>query len=344
MTPPAPGAAATAPQPSDHGPALDLHGADALLRRLELAVRNKLDGLLQGNYQGLVPGPGSEAGESRPYSIGDDVRRMDWPVTARTTEPHIRQTVADRELETWLVVDLSPSMDFGTGHTEKRELVLAALTSVVHLTVRGGNRVGAVVGNGESTQVIPALGGRAHARHLLRRIAATPRASAAGANDLTGMLESLRRPLRRRGLVAVVSDFMDTGAPAGTPFGSAAAPAAAPPWSRALRALAGRHQLLAVEVLDPRELELPAAGLVTFVDPETGRQLEVQTSDRKVRARYAEAAAQQRNRIAAALRHGGAAHLQLRTDRDWISDVVRFVIAQRQFVSGAVGAANGSAR
>ena len=319
----------TAPQPSDHGPALDLQAADALLRRLELAVRNKLDGLLQGNYQGLVPGPGTEAGESRQYVVGDDVRRMDWPVTARTTEPHIRQTVVDRELETWLVVDLSPSMDFGTGLTEKRELVLAALTSIVHLTVRGGNRVGAVVGNGENIDVIPALSGRAHARYLMRRIARTPRAAEGGRNDLAGMLESLRRPQRRRGLVAVVSDFMDA---------NVGAPGAPLPWERALRSLNARHQLLAVEVLDPRELELPSAGLMTFVDTETGRQLEVQTSDRKVRAQYAEAAAAQRGRIAAALRHSGAAHLQLRTDRDWISDVVRFVIAQRQFVTGAVGA------
>ncbi|SHG84945.1 Protein of unknown function DUF58 [Jatrophihabitans endophyticus] len=333
MNPRNPDGPAAGPVATDHGPTLDVQGADALLRRLELAVRNRLDGLLQGNYQGLVPGPGSEPGESRPYVIGDDVRRMDWPVTARTTTPHIRQTVADRELETWLVVDLSPSMDFGTGRSEKRELVLAALTAVVHLTVRGGNRVGAVVGTGERSEVIPALGGRAHARHLLRRIAQTPRAATGGANDLTRMLEQLRRPQRRRGLVAVVSDFMDgalrdQGAASGEP----------PPWERALRALSGHHQLLAVEILDPRELELPAAGLVTFVDTESGRELEVQTSDVKVRAQYAEAAAAQRARIAAGLRHAGAAHLQLRTDRDWIADVVRFVVAQRHFVVGAVGA------
>jgi uncharacterized protein (DUF58 family) len=317
----------TPPEVTDHGPALDLDASDALLRRLELTVRNRLDGLLQGNYLGLVPGPGSEAGESRPYVLGDDVRRMDWPVTARTTMPHIRQTVADRELESWLVVDLSPSMDFGTGNTEKRELVLAAITAVVQLTVRGGNRIGAVVGNGEQTYVIPARGGQAHARHVLRRIAATPRATAAGPNDLTSMLEMLRRPLRRRGLVAVISDFLDSAGSAGEPT-----------WVRALRGLADRHQLLGVEILDPRELALPSAGLVTFVDPETGRELEVQTSDRAVQARYAQAAAAQRERIAAGLRHAGAAQLQLRTDRDWVSDVVRFVVARRRFVVGAVGA------
>ncbi|HEU5265129.1 MAG TPA: DUF58 domain-containing protein, partial [Jatrophihabitans sp.] len=271
---------------------------------------------------------------------GDDVRRMDWAVTARTTVPHIRQTIADRELETWLVVDLSPSMDFGTGLTEKRELVLAAITTVVHLTVRGGNRVGAVVGNGQDSYVIPARAGRPHARHLMRRIATTPRAP--GGTEVTGrrtdlaaMLESLRRPQRRRGLVAVVSDFLESQ-PGDSLSGDGDSP---PPWERPLRSLSDRHQLLAIEVLDPRELELPAAGLVTFVDTETGRQLEVQTSDREVRARYAEQARKQRDRIAAGLRHSGAAHLQLRTDREWIGDVVRFVIARRKFVVGAVGTA-----
>ncbi len=319
-----------APLATDHGPSLDADAAEVLLRRLELAVRNKLDGLLQGNYVGLVPGPGSETGESRQYVPGDDVRRMDWPVTARTTVPHIRQTIADRELETWLVVDLSPSMDFGTANSEKRELVLAAMTAVVHLTVRGGNRVGAVVGNGQQSFVVPARAGRAHARHLLRRIAQTPRAPQAGGNDLAQLLEAVRRPQRRRGLIAVVSDFLDTAA--------GAAPHAPAPWERPLRGLSDRHQLLGIEVLDPRELELAAAGLVTFVDPETGRQLEVQTSDPKLRAQYAAAAVKQRERIAAGLRHAGAAHLQLRTDRDWVSDIVKFVIARRRFVVGAVGA------
>jgi uncharacterized protein (DUF58 family) len=306
------------PPVTDHGPNLDLSASEALLRRLELTVRHRLDGLLQGNYLGLVPGPGSEAGESRQYAVGDDVRRMDWPVTARTTIPHVRQTVADRELETWLVVDLSPSMDFGTALTEKRELVLAAITSLVHLTARSGNRVGAIVGNGEEVARIPALGGRDHARYLVRRIAATRRAAGGAGTSLAAMLESLRRPPRRRGLVAVVSDFLE---------GPADAP---PPWERPLRALRERHQLLAVEVLDPRELEIPAAGLMTFVDPESGRQLEVQTSSGKVRAAYAAAAAEQRRRISTALRHSGAAVLQLRTDRDWVNDVVRFVLAERR--------------
>jgi uncharacterized protein (DUF58 family) len=305
-------------------PRLDTDSAEPLLRRLELTVRHRLDGLLQGNYLGLVPGPGSEAGESRMYYPGDDVRRMDWPVTARTTVPHVRQTVADRELETWIAVDLSASLDFGTALSEKRELALAALTAIVHFTARGGNRIGAIVSTGERRYTIPALSGIAHARHLLRTIAQTPRATTpgAGSNSLAEALEALRRPPRRRGLVVVVSDFLGE-----------------PTWTRALRALSGRHQLLAIEILDPRELELPAAGLLTLVDPESGEHLEVQSSSSQLRQQYAAAAAEQRRQIATALRHAGAAHLQLRTDRDWLTDIVRFTIARRSAPAAATRSA-----
>src|SRR5690242_21105513 len=127
---------------------LDSARAEVVLNRMQLLVTRKLDGLLQGDYLGLLPGPGTEAGESREYRPGDDVRRMDWPVTARTTTPHVRQTVADRELETWLAVDLSASLDFGTAKYLKQDLVIAAAAAMAHLTVRGGNRIGAVVGTG----------------------------------------------------------------------------------------------------------------------------------------------------------------------------------------------------
>ena len=136
--------------------------SEAVLSRLQLLVTRKLDGLLQGDYAGLLPGPGSEAGESREYRPGDDVRRMDWPVTARTTTPHVRRTVADRELETWLALDLSASLDFGTGQWLKREVVVAAAAAITHLTVRGGNRIGAVIGTGGGASA-PARRWRAHA-------------------------------------------------------------------------------------------------------------------------------------------------------------------------------------
>lgn len=295
--------------------------SQAVLRKLELTVRRRLDGLLQGNHLGLVPGPGSEPGESRVYHPGDDVRRMDWPVTARTTVPHVRETIADRELETWCVVDLSPSLDFGTALCEKRDIAVAGLAAIVHLTAHGGNRVGALITTGEEVIRMPAQSGRAHAQALLRRVAETSRSAAGRRGDLAAALESLRRPHRRRGLAVVVSDFL-SGAHG------------APDWERPLRALSVRHEVLAIEVVDPRELELPAVGLLTLVDPESGQRVEVQTNRRELRERYAAAARHQRGQIAAAIRRAGAAHMQLRTDRDWLLDIVRFVAARRRGASG----------
>ena len=299
---------------------------DAALRTLELTVRRRLDGLLQGNHLGLVPGPGSEAGDARVYQPGDDVRRMDWSVTARTSEPHIRETIADRELETWLVVDLSPSLDFGTGGCEKRDLAVAACAAVVHLTRGGGNRVGAVVATGEQAsgatgrgsgfRRLPARGGTVHAHALMRRIAGTPRAPEGTRGDLVGALEALRNPPRRRGLVVVVSDFLGDV-----------------DWDRALRGLATRHEVLAIEVGDRRDEELPDVGTVVLADPESGHTREVTTTP-TLRRRFAAEASAHRDRVAAALRGAGAGHLQLRTDRDWIADVVRFVVARKRGWSG----------
>lgn len=291
--------------------------ADVLLRRLELTVRRRLDGLLQGDHLGLVPGSGSEAGDSRTYHPGDDVRRMDWPVTARTQVPHVRETIADRELETWAVVDLSASLDFGTANCQKRDLAIAGLAAVGHLTVHGGNRLGAVVTTGERIVRHPAMPGRLAAERLLRSVVATPRATSGRRGDLAAALETLRRPERKRGLVVVISDFLGDS-----------------DWERPLRGLSARHELLAIEVLDPRELELPDVGLLTVVDPETGQTLEVPTGDAEFRARFAEGAAAQREQVAAALRRAGAGHLRLRTDRDWLMDVVRFVADRRRAGSG----------
>jgi uncharacterized protein (DUF58 family) len=286
--------------------------AEFVLSKLQLLVTRRLDGLLQGDYLGLLPGSGSEAGEAREYWPGDDVRRMDWPVTARTTVPHVRQTIADRELETWLAVDLSASLDFGTARCLKRDLAVAATAAIAHLTVRGGNRIGAVVGTGDAVRRIPARSGRRGAQALLRGVATTPAARAGGRTDLAALVDTLNRPLRRRGLAVVISDFLaDLG------------------WERPLGKLAVRHDVLAVEVVDPRELELTGVGVMEFVDPETGVVHEIDTSDSRLRAAYAEQAAAQRARIAAGLRRAGAAHLRLRTDSDWLIDIVRFVAAQR---------------
>jgi uncharacterized protein (DUF58 family) len=288
-------------------------GAEALLRRLDVAVTRRLDGMLHGDHQGLLPGPGTEPGEARAYQAGDDVRRMDWSVTARTNEPHVRTSIADRELETWVVVDLSASLDFGTARCEKRDLAIAAVAAIGYLTARVGNRVGAVLVAADGVHRVPARPGRSHLQALLHRTATAPRREGGGATDRAAALAETARLAQHRGMVVVVSDFLGV-----------------PGWAKPLRALGARHDVLAVEVVDPRELQLPDVGVLSVVDPETGDVLEVQTSDGALRRRYAEAAADQRRRIGHAVRAAGADHLVLRTDGDWLLDFVRFVDRRRR--------------
>ncbi|MEE2056122.1 DUF58 domain-containing protein [Rhodococcus artemisiae] len=291
----------------------------AALRTLELTVRRRLDGVLHGDHLGLIPGPGSEPGDAREYQPGDDVRQMDWSVTARTTHPHVRQTVADRELETWLALDLSASLDFGTGTCEKRDLAIASVAAIAYLTGGGGNRIGAVVSNGRDFARMPARGGRLHAQSMLRTIATTPHPADGTRGDLRGVIDSLRRPQRRRGLIVVISDFLG-------PID----------WERPLRALSARHDVLAVEVLDPRDLELPDLGDVVLHDPETGRTREFTTTP-QLRADFAQAASDHRAAVEQALRRCGVPRLSLRTDRDWIGDVVRFVASRRHSIGAGQG-------
>lgn len=288
------------------------------LDRLQLLVTRRLDGLLHGDYLGLLPGAGSEPGEAREYRAGDDVRRMDWPVTARTTVPHVRTTIADRELETWLAIDLSPSLDFGTVGMLKRELAEGAVAAFAYLAGRGGNRIGAVVTEGGPAKAIPPRPGRGGARSLLRTVTALPRGE--GSGNLAELIDRTRRHARRRGLAIVISDFLeDEEHPSD--------------WPRELRRLAVRQQVLCVEVLDPAELALPDVGVIDLMDPETGASVEVQTGNARFRARYAEAAAEQRARIAAGIRSGGASHLRLSTGSDWLRDIAAFVAQRRHLAA-----------
>ena len=300
------------------------------LRQLELAVTRKLDGLLQGDHQGLVPGGGAEPADGRLYSPGDDVRRMDWNLTARTGVPHVRTTIADRELETWIVVDGSASLDFGTTNCEKRDLALAAAAAFTFLTVRGGNRVAASIFGPQGT-VVPPRSGRAAALALLRTVEQRGRVADEGpSTTLAEALRRIRLTARRRGLIVLITDLI-VPEPLTPPRSGGQPPAPGQsPWSRELRALALRHEVVVVQVRDPRESSLPAVGLLTLVDPETGRRVEVQTSNQAVRDRFAAAAAARQAEQTRQVRSTGAAHLILSTDRDWLYDVVRFVAARRK--------------
>lgn len=302
--------------PAPAAPTVEAEAAE-ILARLELTVTRRLDGLLHGDYRGLVPGHGSESGETRPYVPGDDVRNIDWNVSARSLDTHVRESIADRELETWVLVDRSPSLEFGTAAMTKAELAVSAVGAIGFLTARTGNRLGAVVLAGDGARIVPARPGRDHLLALLRGLLTG--SAPAGDGETTALGAALRHlvvPPRRRGLIVVVSDFLSSDQ-----------------WERPLRALGARHEVLAIEIVDPRELELPSVGMLTVVDPETGRTRDVPTN-RRTRERYAEAAAAQRADIRDRLRRAGVGHLQLRTDRDWVLDVVRFVAARRR--TGAV--------
>jgi uncharacterized protein (DUF58 family) len=282
----------------------------AVLRRLELDVTRRLDGMLTGDYLALAAGPGSERSGARPYGPGDDARRMDWNLTARSLHPHVRTTDADREMQTWVVADRSASLDFGTAACEKRDLVLAAAAAFGFLTARHGNRLGVLIAGGEGLTRVPARSGRVPLMAALSTLFDAPRAQhqpGPGA-DLAGALNNLGRARQQRGQVVVVSDFLDPS-----------------DWRLAISRLALRHQVVAVHVTDPREFHLPAVGILGVIDPETGRRLHVQTNSVALRARFETAAADRYQQIRGSLVRAGAEHLQLSTDRDWLVDFARFI-------------------
>jgi len=286
----------------------------AHLRRLELEITIRLDGILSGDFLGANAGPGSEAAGARPYGAGDDARRIDWNLTARSLAPHVRTTEADRELQTWIVVDRSPSMDFGTAACEKRDLAFSAAAAFGFLTARHGNRVGALVAGGARVTRVGPASTRASLLAALSKLYDATRTDSTpgGSIDVRRALLELERTFTRRGQVVVISDFLDDHA-----------------WVAPMRRLAFRHQVVAVQTVDPRELVLPAIGIAAFVDPETGRRLDVQTNAAALRQRYEDAARARHSAISQAIRRAGAEHLVLATDRGWLLDIVRFVAARR---------------
>ncbi len=298
---------------------------EAALRRLELQIVRRLEGFLHGEHLGLLPGPGTDLAEARFYIPGeDDVRRMDWAVTARTTIPHVRDVIADRELETWAMIDLSPSMSFGTAVMEKRDLAVAAVATMGLLTFRVGDRFGGYVLRDGVLKRWPARSGRLALFGLLRSLLREPVADTTSpTQSLAEAITAVSRAQRKRGLRVVVSDFIDLR-------DASTDPDTPPSWEKAMRQLATRNQVIAVEIIDPRELDIPNVGTILLRDPETGEVRELNTADKKVRARYSAAAKLQRERTARALRRAGAGHLVLRTDSDWVADTARFALKHRR--------------
>jgi uncharacterized protein (DUF58 family) len=278
--------------------------SSASLRALELTVGRRVDGLLSGDYRSAFAGLGSELWQVRVYEPGDDVRRIEWNVTARTGEPHVRVELAERVLVTWLVLDSSASMAFGTGERRKADVAEGVAVAVGYAATKRGNRLG-TISFGQSPTVEPPRQGRRALLDTLQLLRTLP---AGGTGSLRDALELADRVVRQRALVVLVSDFRGP-----------------PDWQAPLLRLAGRHTVLAVEIRDPREQELADVGELRLVDPETGRQLRVDTSDHGLRERFAAAAAGERRALVASLASAGVRHVALSTEGDWLGPLTVFL-------------------
>ncbi|MCX7838122.1 MAG: DUF58 domain-containing protein [Anaerolineae bacterium] len=286
---------------------------ERILQRLDWTVIRRLDGFLQGDYRTLFLGFGLDLADLREYQFSDDVRYIDWNVTARMITPYVRQYVEDRDVTAWFLLDISPSVDFGTTQARKRDVLIDFTTILARLLTRRGNRVGAIFYSGKIERVIPAKGGRIQVLRLINDLLNQPRLHRAPPTNLTTLLEAALRSIKRRALIFVVSDFIS-----------------APGWDKPLALLAQRHEVLAVRLYDPREIELPDFGAVVFEDAETGEQLFVDTHDKKFRERFIQAARRREYEINVTLRRLGIDILPLSTDDDLVKAIVSFALARKQ--------------
>ena len=284
---------------------------EALLRALDLTVRRRIEGLLAGEHRAATLGHGTELAQVRPYEPGDDVRQIEWNVTARTGEPHVRVQVAERALSTWLLLDTSPSMSFGTADRRKWDVAEGVALAVGHVASRRGNRLGVVTFGDRDPRTLPPKQGRVGLLGLLLTMRREPETGRVGATSVGQALARVAKFSRQRSLVFVVSDFRGPR-----------------DWRAPLLELAGRHEVAAIEIRDPREQQLPDVGELWLVDPETGRQLRVDTSKRKLRERFAAAAEAERRSLAVELSSLGVRHVVLSTSGDWLRRLAAFLDAE----------------
>jgi uncharacterized protein (DUF58 family) len=280
----------------------------ALLRALDLTIGRRVDGLLAGDYRSTQLGVGTELAQVRPYRPGDDVRWIDWNVTARTLEPHVRVQLAERVLVTWLLLDVSPSMVFGTADRRKADVAEGVAMAVGHVATRRGNRLGVVTFGDGPPSVLPARQGRMGLLGLLTALHGLEPSSQPGQTSMAEAFARVGALARERSLVVLVTDLRGPR-----------------DWRGPLLHVAGRHDVVVVEIRDPREQELPNVGELFLVDPETGRQLRVDTRSERLRRRFAEAAAAERREVADLLTAAGAGHVVLTTSGDWLRPLVTFL-------------------
>ena len=295
---------------------------DGILRRLEWTVIRRLDGLLHGDYRTLFRGYGLDLADLREYQYGDDVRHIDWNVTARLQTPYVREFNEEREVAAWFLLDMSPSVDFGSEKVKKRAVSTEFVTVLARILTRHGNRVGAVLYGADVDTVITPKSGRRHVLSMLHRMITRPELPAAAATDLNVLLHAAHETIRRRSLVFVVSDFISR-----------------PGWAETLANLAMRHEVVAVRLYDPLEMELPDLGLLVIQDSETGEQVFVDTHDRGFRRRFAELAAKREEELRTAFRQAGVDALELATDDDLVDAILRFADLRKRRSQLATGGA-----
>ena len=284
-----------------------------ILQRLEWKVIRRLDGYLQGDYRSLFYGYGVDFADLREYQPEDDVRYIDWNVTARMNTPYVRQYLEDREITGWFLLDFSPSMDFGSAYSLKRSLLIDFTATLARLLTRHGNRVGAIFFSNKVDRTIPARGGRIQVLRLINDLLKQPRLSRAPFTDLSPLIQSGLYGIKKRSVVFVVSDFI-----------------CASGWEKPMKFLGQRHEVLAVRLSDPSELQLPDIGPVVIADAETGEQIYVDTHDRKFRLRFEEAARKREEALQAAFKHAGVNVLSLSTDEDLVRALIRYITLQKQ--------------
>ena len=290
---------------------------EQILQRIDWHVIRRLDGVLQGDYRSLFYGYGLDLADLREYQIGDDVRYIDWNVTARLGTPYVRQYLEDREITAYFLLDLSPSVDFGTAGAPKRERLIDFVGAVSRILTRHGNRVGAILYERNTSRLIPAVGGRVQVLRLINDLNRRPKPSSSPATDLAPLLRTASQALRRRSLVFVVSDFFSTAG-----------------WEQPLSVLGRRHEVLAVRLWDRSEVELPDIGPVYMQDAETGDQLYVDTSDPGFRRRFAAVVEQRETALRQAFRHARVDVLALATTDDMVQAILRFAAQRKQMERG----------
>ncbi|MBN2503689.1 MAG: DUF58 domain-containing protein [Anaerolineales bacterium] len=297
---------ATANRPTN-GKERQTRSPERILQRLDWHVIRRLDGILQGDYRSLFYGTGLDFADLREYQPGDDIRNIDWNVTARMNSPYVRQYIEDREVTAWFLLDFSPSMGFGALERDKESVLVDFVATLARLLTRNGNRVGAIFFDSRVELTIPARSGRTQVLRLINDMLKRRPAQSGSITDLTPLLNAALNSIKQRSLIFLISDFI-----------------CAPGWDSSINLLSRRHDLIPIRLWDRREIELPEIGIVLVEDLETGEQIYIDTHNKKYRQRFYAAAQSREKQLTQTFKQAGVNALSLSTEEDLVQAILRF--------------------